>query len=192
MKLSERNHGLSKHYGLRVCSNRPAVSHTPSPAPATDRDAIRVDRNNIVKLEKMSCPKFTGSPRDFAQWKREFEALVMVPGRSDIEIGGNLLHAIPQKHQRLINHLQLANHKEMMEVLALEFGRSRLVVDDIVGQIEKMKPITTDKAFLEFVEKMEKINVDLTTLGKIQAVANPRELSNLEKKLPTLININWQ
>ena len=121
-----------------------AVNYTASLAPATDRDAVNADRKNIVKLEKMSCPKFTGSPRDFAQWKREFEALVMVPGRSDIEVGGNLLHAIPQKHQRLINHLQLANHKEMMDILALEFGRSRLVVDDIVGQIEKIKPNTTD------------------------------------------------
>ena len=65
------------------------------------------------------------------------------------------------------------------------------MVDDIVSQIEKMKPRTTDKAFLEFVEKMEKINIDLTTLGKVQADANPRELSNLEKKLPTLINIDW-
>ena len=57
---------------------------------------------------------------------------MMVLGRSDIEIRGNLLHAIPQKHQRLINHLQLANQMEMMEILALEFGHSRLVVDDIV------------------------------------------------------------
>ena len=141
-------------------------------------------RVSIVKLEMMSCPKFTGSPSDF-------DVLIMALGRSDIKIRGNLLHAIPQKHQRLINHLELANHKEMMEVLALEFGRSRLVVDDIVSQIEKRKPITTDKAFLEFVEKMEKIIIDLTTFGKIQAVANPRELSNLEKKLPTLFNIDW-
>ena len=130
-----------------------AVSFTASSAPVTD--SVKVDRKNIVKLEKMSCPKFTGSPRDFAQWKREFEALVNVPGRTDVEIGGNLLHAVPQKHQRLINHLDLANHKKMMDVLSLEFGRSRLVVDDIVSQIEKIKPITTDKAFLEFVEKMK-------------------------------------
>ena len=146
-----------------------AVSFTASSAPVTE--SVKIDHKNIVKLEKMSCPKFSGSPRDFAQWKREFNALVNVPGRTDVEIGGNLLHAVPQKHQRLINHLDLANHKEMMDVLSLEFGRSRLVVDDVVSQIEKIKPITTDKAFVEFVEILEKIKIDLTTLGKIQAVA---------------------
>ena len=35
-----------------------------------------------VKLQKMSCPSFSGSPRDFAQFKRNFNALVNVPGRN--------------------------------------------------------------------------------------------------------------
>ena len=70
--------------------------------------------------------------------------MVMVPGTSGIEIEENLLHATSQKYQRFINILQLANHKEMIDDLALELCRSRLVVNDIVGQIEKIKPNTTD------------------------------------------------
>ena len=79
----------------------------------------------------------------------------------------------------------------MMEILVSEFGRSRLIVDDVVGQLSKMRPITTDKAFLDFVEKLEKIHLDLTTMKRVSAVANPTILSDLESKLPTLINIDW-
>ena len=59
-------------------------------APVTDKDAVKVDQNNIIKLEKMPCSKFNGvSLETLPQWKREFEAWVMVSGRSNIEIGGN-------------------------------------------------------------------------------------------------------
>ena len=106
-------------------------------------------------------------------------------------IGYNLLHSIPEKHRHLINHLELKCHSEMMKILVSEFGRSRLIVDDVVGQLSKINPVTTDKSFLDFVEILEKIHFDLTTLNKISAVANPTILSDLESKLPTLINIHW-
>ena len=44
-------------------------------------------------------------------------------------------------------------------MLENRFGPSCLVVQDIVSQIEKMKIITTDKGFIEFVEKLEKIKL---------------------------------
>ena len=33
----------------------------------------------VVKLQKITCPKFSSVPRDFAQFKRDFNPLVAVP-----------------------------------------------------------------------------------------------------------------
>ena len=150
-----------------------------------------VDRTSIVKLQKMSCPKFSGYARDFSHFKRDFNAMVNVVGRSDVEIGSNLLNAVPTKYQHLIDNLDMSNHQEMMKVLTSKFGSSRLVIDDIVSQMEKLKAITTDKGFVEFVEKLEKIKLDLETLEIIGEIANSTVIGKLESKLPTLISIDW-
>ena len=51
-----------------------------------------VDRvsNGAVKLQKISCPKFSGIPREFAKFKRDFNKIVAVSSRPDVEIGYNL------------------------------------------------------------------------------------------------------
>ena len=48
--------------------------------------------------------------------------------------------------------MDTSNHEEMMQVLDDKFGPSCLVVQDIVNQVEKMKLVTTDKGFIEFVQ----------------------------------------
>merc|ERR1711867_153057 len=62
-------------------------------------------KSNLVRLQKLSCPKFSGSPRDFGHFKRDFLELVKVPGRADIEIGTNLKNAVPGKYLHPISHL---------------------------------------------------------------------------------------
>ena len=124
----------------------------------------RAAENSIVKLQKLKCPKFSGVPRDFGQFKRDFDQIVNVPGRSDVEVGFNLKDAIPEKFQHLVSHLDKSNHVEMMTILEKKFGTKNLVVQDIIGQLEKMKIVTTDKMFIEFVEKLQKMKLDLDSL----------------------------
>ena len=145
---------------------------------------------NVVKLQKTSCPTFSGSPRDFAQFKRNFNALVNVTGRLDVEIGTNLLNAIPSKYQYLLANLQLSEHSKMMDILQEKFGQSCLVVEDIVNQIEKMKPITTSRGFVEFVEKLERFKLHLETLGVLDQIATITTVGKLEARLPSLIYID--
>ena len=146
---------------------------------------------SIVKLQKMSCPQFSGFARDFAQFKREFNAVVVVEGRSNVDIGYNLLNAIPAKYQHLINNIDLPNHQEMMQALTDKFGCTRLVIDDVVSQMEKMKIVSTDKGFIEFVEKLEKIHRYLEALNVTEEIANSTVIGKLEAKLPTNISIDW-
>ena len=130
-----------------LCMELEVIAVSSGTVPVTSRSDT-----SVVKLQKLNCPKFSGTPREFGQFKRDFEQIVSVPGRSDVEIGSNLRDAIPEKHRHLISHLDRSNHAEMMNVLERKFGTKMLVVQDIISQVEKMKPVTTDKMFIEFVD----------------------------------------
>ena len=134
--------------------------------------------DGAVKLQKISCPKFSGIPREFAKFKRDFNKIVAVSSRPDVEIGYNLRESIPQKYIHLLDTLDTAQHEEMMS----------LVIRDIISQIEKTKNISTDKAFIEFVEQLEKIKLDLETLDQILEVANSGYISKIEARLPFCIS----
>ena len=143
-----------------------------------------------IKINKPDAIKFSGFSRDFATFKRDFEAII-VPNRSAADVGLYLKQAIPSKHLYLIANLDIEEYGEMMKVLSAEFGTSRLIVDSVVSEIEKMKYIITDKMFLEFVEKLEKIHRDLKTVEMVEEVANTTVIGKLESKLPTVINQEW-
>ena len=93
--------------------------------------------------------------------------------------------------QHLISHLEADDHKGIMEVLDERFGQGCLVIQDIVNQIEKMKPVTTDKGYIEFVEKVEQMKLDLQALDMLDELANHSNISKLESKLPAMISIDW-
>ena len=78
-----------------------------------------------------------------------------------------------------------------MDILAKKFGTTRHVVDRNITEIEKLKIVTTDKMFIEYVEKLERINRDLTTVKMIDEVANATIIGKLESKLPIVINQKW-
>ena len=145
----------------------------------------------MVKLQKLSCPKFSGIPRDFGNFKRDFDQIVNVSGRADVEIGSNLRDAIPEKFKHLVSHLDTSNHVEMMSILEKKFGTKSLVIQDIVSQLDKMKPITSDRMFIEFVEKLQKIKLDLDSLNQTNEVANASCMGKIEDKLPLAIGTDW-
>ena len=145
----------------------------------------------MVKLQKLTCPKFSGIPRDFGQFKRDFNQIVNVPGRPDVEIGMNLREAVPDKYKHYINHLDTSNHTKMMTILENKFGTRTIVVRDITSEIEKFKMITTDKSFVEFVEKLEKIKLDLESLDQLEEIGNAGYIGKIESKLPLYISTDW-
>ena len=156
---------------------------------STMRDTVT--KHSIIKMNKIECPKFSGYPRDYAQFKKEFEAVVAVPGRQDNEVGVQLRNAVPRRFVHLVNNFELADWKGMLKALTAEFGASYLVVDDVVAQIERIKPVVNDKSFLDFVEKLEKIQRDLKALDLIEEIANSAMIGKLEAKLPHLVYRDW-
>ena len=143
-----------------------------------------------IKLNKPDPIKFSGQPRDFATFRRDFEAII-VPNRSAVDVGLYLKQAIPAKDQHLLANVGVEDHTKMMDILAKKFRTTRHVVDSVITEIEKLKIVTTDKMFIEYVEKLERINRDLTTVKMIDEVANATIIGKLESKLPIVINQKW-
>ena len=79
----------------------------------------------------------------------------------------------------------------MMNVIENEIATPKIIIDQTVGEIERMKTPTSDKAFIDFVDSLGKIERDLTTLGQIAEIANTTMLTKLEAKLPAQINHDW-
>ena len=136
----------------------------------------------------MSAPTFSGQTRDFAKFKRDFEALV-VPDRYPLHVAEYLRQAVPKEYRHLLDNV--AHPEDMMEVLVNKFGSRKLVVNYALSQIEEMGHITTDEEFVHFVEGLEKIIVDFKSLGYMDEVGNLTFISKLESKLPMVIRFDW-
>ena len=82
----------------------------------------------------------------------------------------------------------------MLTIIQKKFGTKRLIVDNIVAEIEKQKPIggeKADKFFVDFVEKLEQIQRDLKSEGLLSEVANSTMIGKIEAKLPPVIIKDW-
>ena len=70
-----------------------------------------------IKINKPDPIKFSGQPRDFATFKREFEAIV-VPRRDPSDVGFHLKQAVPSKHRHLLDNIDLSKYEKMMRTHA--------------------------------------------------------------------------
>ena len=143
-----------------------------------------------LKLKKIEVRQFSGQRREYAASKRDFKEIVLT-GRPDAEIGAILKSSIPYKYLYLFDNLSLSEHSKMMEVLDAKFGKPKLIVDETVAEMERIKPIQNDQEFISFVQKIDKIRRDLSELGMEGEVQNQTVLSQLEKKLPYMVKRDW-
>ena len=180
-------HSAVTESGLRVSSS--AV--TPLPAPASGISVLPpvTPRPSAIKI-KLPSVSFSGLPRDFASFKKEFQEVV-VPGRPDVEIGALLRDAVPDKHKHLLRNLDLCKHKEAMDILQEEFGKPEHVMSWVIGELSRLKLVTSDKLFVEFVEKLEKISRDMEAVGMRKDLMNARMISDIVSKLPPVISHKW-
>ena len=167
-----------------------------SPAPIVNtedsgsRVTSHVKDSNLLKI-KVSAPKFSGKCREFAVFQRDFNSIVAVDNRSGVEIGALLKESIPSEFRYLLDKFELSQHSEMMKCLTEKFGRSRVIVDECTAELKRMKKLTSDSDFIKFVDHLDKLKRDLTQLGLLADVANTTVISEIESKLPNMVQRDW-
>ena len=124
-------------------------------------------RSTPIKV-KLNTPKFSGRSRDFAIFKKEFMD-VIVPGRSDPEIGALLREGLNTKEKDLLRNNDLANYMGALDILQNEYGKPHMVISDVNVELDKLKPPTGEKAdqgFIALVETVENICRDMETVSR--------------------------
>ena len=167
-----------------ACAATPVVNNRSGSTTSTSATAIKV---------RLNTPKFSGKSRDFAIYKKEFMDIV-VPGRSDAEIGALLREGLNTKEKNLLRNNDMANYKEALDILQNEYGKPELVINDVNAELDKLKPPTGEKAdlgFVSFVEKVENICRDMETVQRSDDLKNGHMINVLVKKLPSKVAQDW-
>ena len=94
---------------------------------------------------------------------------VIVPGRSDPEIGALLKEGLNTEEKNLLRNNKLANYMEALYILPNKYGKPALVISNVNADLNKLKPPTGEKAdqgFVTFVKKVENICRDMETVSR--------------------------
>ena len=146
--------------------------------------------SNVLKI-KVSAPKFSGKSREFAVFKRDFNSIVAVENRSPVEIGALLKESIPSDYKYLLDKFELGDHVKMMAALTEKFGRARIIIDECTAELKRMHKINSDSEFIKFVDHLDKLKRDLNQLGLLSDIANTTVISEIETKLPPMVQRDW-
>ena len=71
-----------------------------------------------------------------------------------------------------------------MAIREKKVGSKTLVVSDIINHIKNFKAVSSDRSFIDFVEKLEIIQLDLELFGHIKDMANTTNIVEIETRLP--------
>ena len=141
---------------------------------------------SAIKLEKAEAINFSGLARDYARFRREF-VMIVVPNRSETEVGLRLRQAVPKEHRHLLDNIDLENFKQMLEILDKNFGTADRVVNSIMGEVYKLKSPGDDKAFVTFVEKLEAAARDLEAVNLLGEIVNQPTIASITEKFTGMI-----
>lgn len=88
-----------------------------------------------------------------------------------------------------IKHLNNKNHEKIMFIL--KKVKKTLVVNDIINQIKKFKNVTSGKSFVDFMEKLEIIQLDHESFGHIKEMANSLAIGKMDTRFPDDFRKDW-
>ena len=161
-----------------------------SGSPISDTVTSSKSEPSAVKVSKIDSIKFSGEPRDFSDFCKEFKS-VIVPHRSKAEIGIYLRQAVPVQHRHLLDNIELDDWELMMDALKEKFGTSKLVTGNVLADLRKIKVVTSDKGFVDFVEKVQRAERNMKAVGLLDQLSNAVILNELESKLPHVFYMDW-
>ena len=152
----------------------------------------RSSKDNLMKLHKISLPSFNGTIRDYPKFKADFKKFIMPNIESTSSASYILSSCLSGEPLEKIRNVD-DDIGKMWQRLDEVYGDTSKVIDIILNEIKRMKPIVEgdNKAFVEFVDVIEMGHRDLSRLNIEKEISNSQTVSLIEEKLPISIKLKW-
>ena len=143
-------------------------------------------------IEKMKPPKFSGSIRDFARFKSDFDTIVVPDSPSEYHqlytMKERCLVGEPHDLVKNINNLN-----DAWKRLSDRYGDHIEIVDSVNQDLSNatIPKQNSDKGFVDFVKILEEGVQDLEAISSSDQIANAYTVRIIEKKLPRRVLQKW-
>ena len=155
---------------------------------STQQSAIAGKSN----IEKMQPPKFSGSIRDFARFKSEYDAIVKPSYQNPV----HQMHVLKNRclqNEALELVKNLTDLHSIWKRLTDKYGNEVDIVDAVIQDIQgaNISKNSRDRGFVDFVGILEKGVQDLTAIKKESEIASAYTVRIIEAKIPQRIHLSW-
>ena len=167
-----------KHDQIESCiSNQEAKAHAKECAEEHAKE-------NPLRMEKVRLPLFSGSIKEYPQFKADFKKHVM-PTISETNAPYVLRSCLSNEPLERVKNVD-DDLKEMWACLDEKYGDPAKVTDVIISEIQNFKSIKDgdNHKFLEFISIIENAYRDLCRLGIEHKITTTSLVGIIEKKLP--------
>lgn len=143
-------------------------------------------------IEKMHPPKFSGSIRDFARFKSEYDAIVKPSYSNPV----HQMHVLKNKclqNEALELVKNLTDLDSIWKRLTDKYGNAVDIVDAVIQDIQSFNipKNSRDRGFVDFVGILEKGVQDLTAIRKESEIASAYTVRMIEAKIPQRTHLSW-
>ncbi|XP_043208351.1 uncharacterized protein LOC122373955 isoform X4 [Amphibalanus amphitrite] len=142
-----------------------------------------------IHVKPLNSPHFSGNIRQYASFKQDFNRLMTKQYGQDPYalrqcLSGEALDTIKGIED---------NYSEMFKRLDAKYGEPRKLIDAIVFDIQKLKPVPEgdSRKFINMVDVIERNWLELQRLGMQQEMNNTTMVTMIEKLLPRTQQREW-
>ena len=150
------------------------------------------DRKSFTHMEKLKFPKFSGNCRDWPQFRKDFEKQVENVIKDEATVSHALRNALPENIKSLVRNMS-DDLKEMWRRLEERYGDEGKIVEIVLNDIKHYKPVreNEERRLLNFIDIIEKADLELKYLGRESEIKNSTIISIIEEKLPDELRRKW-
>ena len=156
-----------------------------------ERKSESTQKQNLLQLEKVKMPQFTGDIREYPRFKTDFNTQVLPVINK--ENAAYILRSCLDKDAAGAVKSTDDNLELLWKRLDEVFGDPAKVVDVIMNSIQATRVITEgqSKKLLDFINIIENGYRDLQRLGLEKEITTTSSVSMIEKKLPADLKREW-
>lgn len=156
-----------------------------------ERKSESTQKQNLLQLEKVKMPQFTGDIREYPRFKTDFNTQVLPVINK--ENAAYILRSCLDKDAAGAVKSTDDNLESLWKRLDEVFGDPAKVVDVIMNSIQATRVITEGqrKKLLDFINIIENGYRDLQRLGLEKEITTTSSVSMIEKKLPADLKREW-